>query len=50
MYDLNGALCNFHDNKISMYLWNETIASRALQEVALCCLILIGKIEINYNG
>nr|XP_012148112.1 PREDICTED: uncharacterized protein LOC105663491 [Megachile rotundata] len=38
MYVLNEGFHNFHDNKVNMYVWDETIASRGSQEVASCCL------------
>ena len=38
MYILNQGFHNFHNNKVNMYVWNETIASRGSQEVASCCL------------
>ncbi|XP_072763725.1 uncharacterized protein [Anoplolepis gracilipes] len=38
MYVLNEGFHNFHDNKINMYVWDETVASRGSQEVASCCL------------
>jgi len=38
MYVLNEGFHNFHDNKINMYVWDETTTSRGSQEIASCCL------------
>lgn len=38
MYVLNEEFHNFHDNKVNMYVWDETTASRGSQEIASCCL------------
>ena len=38
MYVMNQGFHNFHNNKVNMYVWNETVPSRGSQEVASCCL------------
>lgn len=38
MYVLNEGFHNFHDNRINMYVWEETVASRGAEEIASCCL------------
>lgn len=38
MYVLNEGFHNLHNNKVNMYVWDETIASRGSQDVASCCL------------
>ena len=38
MYVLNEGFHNFYDNKVNMYVWDETTASRGSQEIVSCCL------------
>lgn len=37
MYLLNKGFYKFHDNKVNMYVWDETTASRGSQKIASCC-------------
>jgi hypothetical protein len=36
MYVLNLGFHNFHNDNVDMFVWEETTASRASQEVAFC--------------
>ena len=38
MYVLNKGFHNFHDGKVSMYMWDKITASRGSPEIASCCL------------